>query len=161
MKRFLNYIVRWGLVLIWMGVIFMFSSQLGPQSSSTSEQVIRTVAPIVNPEFSNLPAQQQEHIVSEWQFTVRKLAHFGVYFVLCLLVYSALSLYRLRPLPRAAIALGISVAYAALDEFHQLFVDGRSGQLSDVLIDGAGALAAVAVILSIGAILRRRHRSKS
>lgn len=28
--------------------------------------------------------------------------------------------------------------YAASDEFHQLFVPGRSGQISDVLLDSAG-----------------------
>jgi VanZ family protein len=30
--------------------------------------------------------------------------------------------------------------YAASDEFHQLFVPGRSGEVKDVLIDSAGAV---------------------
>ena len=34
----------------------------------------------------------------------------------------------------------ITTAYAGTDELHQLFVPGRSGQVSDVLLDSAGAL---------------------
>ena len=32
------------------------------------------------------------------------------------------------------------VLYASFDEFHQLFVDGRCGQLSDVIIDSSGSI---------------------
>ena len=38
----------------------------------------------------------------------------------------------------AAVAAG--ALYAASDEIHQLFVQERSGQLSDVLIDTAGVI---------------------
>ncbi|UYJ41604.1 MAG: VanZ family protein [Lachnospiraceae bacterium] len=33
----------------------------------------------------------------------------------------------------------IAVLYACTDEYHQLFVPGRSGQLRDVMIDAVGA----------------------
>ena len=33
-----------------------------------------------------------------------------------------------------------SAVYAATDEFHQLFVEGRSGEIRDILIDTSGAL---------------------
>jgi VanZ family protein len=36
-------------------------------------------------------------------------------------------------------AVAIAIAYAATDEFHQTFVDGRHGSPVDVLIDSAGA----------------------
>ena len=39
--------------------------------------------------------------------------------------------------------MAISARYAATDEFHQTFVDGRTGTPVDVLIDSAGiAIAA-------------------
>ena len=44
-------------------------------------------------------------------------------------------------------ALLISVLYGASDEWHQSFVRGRDARFSDVLIDGAGALLAMAVYL--------------
>ena len=40
----------------------------------------------------------------------------------------------------------ITTAYAGTDELHQLFVPGRSGQVSDVLLDSAGALIGLAVL---------------
>ena len=46
-----------------------------------------------------------------------------------------------------AMAPKIAVGYAATDEFHQTFVDGRVGTPRDVVLDAAGAAAAGAVIL--------------
>jgi VanZ family protein len=43
-------------------------------------------------------------------------------------------------------AWALAVCYAATDEVHQLFVSGRSGQPTDVLIDACGVLAGVAVV---------------
>jgi VanZ family protein len=40
----------------------------------------------------------------------------------------------------------IAIAYAASDEFHQTFVEGRHGAVTDVLIDSAGVLIAVALL---------------
>ena len=50
----------------------------------------------------------------------------------------------------------ISTAYAATDEMHQLFVPGRSGQVSDVLLDSAGAMAGLAVLGGIRFLVQRR-----
>jgi VanZ family protein len=38
-------------------------------------------------------------------------------------------------------AMLITVAYGATDEVHQLFVPGRTGDVYDLMADGAGALA--------------------
>ena len=40
----------------------------------------------------------------------------------------------------------VTAAYAATDEFHQLFVPGRAGRVTDVLIDSAGAFLALLAI---------------
>ena len=37
-----------------------------------------------------------------------------------------------------------ATAYAATDEFHQLFIEGRSGEVRDVGIDSLGALLGLA-----------------
>ena len=54
----------------------------------------------------------------------------------------------------ALVAFLVTSAYAATDEFHQTFVEGRHGKVFDWLIDSAGA-AAVAIRLGV---LRRRRR---
>ena len=40
----------------------------------------------------------------------------------------------------------VCVLYAISDEIHQIFVPGRSGQFSDVLLDSAGAVIGAFVV---------------
>jgi hypothetical protein len=56
---------------------------------------------------------------------------------------------------RGAAAALISVAYAATDEYHQTFVEGRHGTPVDVAIDAAG----IPIALVIDRAWRRRRRS--
>ena len=69
----------------------------------------------------------------------RKLVHMASYGLLWWLWHRALGTP--SPLPAAAIAL----AYAATDEWHQSFVEGRHGTPVDVLIDGIGIALAIAL----------------
>ena len=75
----------------------------------------------------------------------RKLVHFGEYALLCSLWWRALR-ERLSGDSALAAAVAITSAYAATDEFHQSFVDGRHGTPVDWLIDTAGALTAALLI---------------
>jgi VanZ family protein len=69
-------------------------------------------------------------------FVGRKLAHMTEYGLLWLLWLRALGTrHKLA-------ALAIAIAYAASDEFHQTFVQGRDGTPRDVAIDTAGMLVA-------------------
>jgi VanZ family protein len=72
---------------------------------------------------------------------VRKLAHFGEYLVLSVLLYRALA-----PgdgwSPRAAgVALALAALYGAADELHQGLLPSRTGSVADTVIDFSGALA--------------------
>jgi VanZ family protein len=72
-----------------------------------------------------------------WDTVLRKAAHMAEYGLLWFLWQRAL---RARtPWP----AVAITLAYAASDEFHQTFVEGRHGSPLDVLIDAAGVAIAV------------------
>jgi VanZ family protein len=76
-----------------------------------------------------------------WDTLLRKLAHMAEFGLLWWLWRRALGRGERATWAAAAIA----VAYAATDEFHQSFVEGRVGSPVDVLIDAAGvALAIVA-----------------
>ena len=75
-----------------------------------------------------------------WDLVLRKIAHACEFAVL-----GALLLRALRD-ERAALAAG--VAYAASDELHQHFVEGRVGAPLDILIDSVG--------VAIGIVLWRR-----
>jgi VanZ family protein len=74
-----------------------------------------------------------------WDLVVRKLAHMAEYGLLWLLWLRALG----RDHPLAATV--ITLAYAATDELHQSFVEGRNGTPVDVLIDAAGVAIAAAL----------------
>ena len=48
-----------------------------------------------------------------------------------------------------SLALILSCLYAASDEFHQVFVPGRTASARDILIDTLAALFGVAVVLGV------------
>jgi TRAP-type uncharacterized transport system fused permease subunit len=68
----------------------------------------------------------------------RKIVHLAEYALLCWLWFRALRT-RVRPAAAVVAALAISVVYAATDEYHQTFVEGRRGSPVDFAIDTAGA----------------------
>jgi VanZ family protein len=82
----------------------------------------------------------------------RKLVHFGEYALLCALWWRAFE-PGLGARRAALVALLIASAYAATDEFHQSFVEGRHGTPVDWMIDSAGAAVAALLLRSR---LRRR-----
>ena len=55
----------------------------------------------------------------------------------------------------ALFSLGLSVLYACTDEIHQTFVPGRAGMLTDVLIDGGGALIGLGAVRFFRHLIRR------
>jgi|SRR5215211_1832343 len=76
----------------------------------------------------------------------RKLLHFGEYALLCFLWWRLLR--TVAPPRRAALlAFAIASLYAATDEFHQSFVDGRHGTPVDWAIDSAGAAFGAALAI--------------
>ncbi len=75
-----------------------------------------------------------------WDTILRKAAHMAEYGLLWFLWYRALEVR--SPLP----AVVLTLAYAATDEFHQSFVEGRHGTPVDVLIDAVGVGIAVTLL---------------
>ncbi len=87
---------------------------------------------------------------------VRKLGHAAVFGILALLLWRALATTTRLRRPWAW-ALALAILYAVSDELHQGGVSGRYPSPVDVAIDAAGALIAVAVVVSV---LRRRSRAR-
>lgn len=56
---------------------------------------------------------------------------------------------------QAAVAVVITTAYGATDEYHQRFVAGRSSELADLYADAAGACVATAASWAWGIIALR------
>lgn len=98
-------------------------------------------------------------LASGWvtNLLVRKAAHFTEYAVLGVLVSSALDPGARRTRSRILLIAAVLALVASLDESIQLFVPGRSGMVTDVLLDCCGAATGVALRTLV---VRRRGRDR-
>lgn len=95
--------------------------------------------------------------VGALEMVVRKCAHMGEYAVLFWLWAHALSVSGAKHPARTALI--VCAAYAASDEFHQCFSDGRGPSPVDVMIDTVGA--AIALLLRAAALhIRERGEGR-
>jgi len=131
-------VFSWTLVILWMALIFYMSHQPATKSSELSSGITVIISDIIQKVVTDIKLNQDSlsHII-------RKSAHFLEYMVLGVLVVNSL-LDTDKPKPRLIfLAILMCILYAISDEIHQIFVPGRSGQVSDVLIDSLGGLAGV------------------
>ncbi len=137
------------LLISWMAMIFCLSHQTADESSKTSGVIIETVIKLMEPEFDSLTEEEQEALITPFQFIVRKLAHFSIFAILGLLSFISIGTYRISMLAKFFFSSLISLLYAMSDEYHQLYIDGRSSELRDILIDFCGSLIAILFMLII------------
>ena len=94
-------------------------------------------------------------------FLVRKGAHIFANFVLGILTFNALrriNLSRFKFNRPAVLSIIVCALYAVSDEFHQLFVSGRSGELRDIIIDSCAAIVGVFIISIFVRILQKSKK---
>ncbi len=144
-------LARWAPAVAWAGVIFTASTGwfTGSRTESFVVPFLAWLFPHAHP--------QTLHAAHA---AIRKLGHFGEYFVLSVLVMRALRDERGWRLHHAVLAVVLAASYAVTDEFHQRFVPGRTAAVGDVGIDTLGAIAAQLVI-ALRAVTRRRSGSSS
>ncbi|WP_426350656.1 VanZ family protein [Alloiococcus sp. CFN-8] len=134
------------LLLAWMVVIFVFSAMPAEVSDEKSRLIVNILEALgLNTE--GTLADLANHLV-------RKSAHFIEYALLYLL---ALNLMRYYFTFNKAFLISLAVVflYACTDEFHQLFVPGRAGRFSDVMIDTAGGFTTM-VLTKVVAIFKKK-----
>lgn len=124
-----------------MGLIFSFSSDNAESSTKKSDGfIIKTVQVVLGRELSQ---SEKDKWLKLLVVPVRKLAHFTLYFILGLLVFNFIFEFSFARWWGVYLSIGISFLYACSDEVHQLFVPGRSGQVSDVLLDTFGSCVGI------------------
>ena len=112
-------VFNWIAVILWLGVIYYFSSQPDLKSE---------LAPF-------------------WDFIFRKIAHMAEYFVLAYLFFRTWQSYGLATKKSLFLSFSLALVYAIFDEFHQSFVAGRTASPKDVLIDSLGIIGFVVLRL--------------
>lgn len=146
-------------VIAWMCMIFMFSAMPADDSTQTSLWVGEKICSVTVPGYQKLNEETKLLYAENIDHGVRKTAHATEYAMLAVLMCWAIAAEIQLPEDtwrrRNFLAWFFTTGYAATDEFHQLFVTGRSGQVTDVMIDSAGALAGILLMTCMTGIVRK------
>lgn len=130
-------------------LIIYFSSQPSVESHELSNGLAARILAQLREIFPNVT-------LNELDFFLRKMAHFSLYFILGCSLTGVFS--RQKKLPPVLLAIFAGACFAASDELHQMFSDGRSASAKDVMLDTCGV--AVGSLLSYGAMkLLRRQKT--
>lgn len=140
-------------VLIMIAIFYM-SAQSGEESSSLSGSLTGSVLDKTEDGFSELDDAEKSEIIESVGKYVRKAAHFAEYFVLCGALTVFAFTFDIKRIPACGFSIALATVYAASDEIHQLFVPGRCGLFTDVLIDTAGAIFGAVFVLLICAVFK-------
>jgi VanZ family protein len=156
LKSFVKY---WLPVLLWMALIFSASSDANSYKHSS-----HILEPALRWFFPHLEQTRIDAI----HYIFRKCGHLTEYAALALLLWRAIhntrkkkSLGLTETPPRqnvqsswkwdeAGLTILIVSLYAAIDEFHQIFVPDRTPLLSDIFIDTWGGAAAMLTLWLFG-----------
>ncbi len=121
----------------------------------------RFIKPIVGT-FFRFYNQSYANDSRTFNFIVRKIGHFTVYFFLGIFLFGTVSLFSKSPHPWTLL---IGLLLALFDELNQFYSANRVAMIQDVLVDFAGILAAVIFVsfisLIYGLIKKKFFRKKT
>lgn len=177
---YMKKIFKWSLVIIWMIIIFLFSSMDSYNSNTKSKGIITNIIDKtdkikdkvekkennvtinnnennnqVNNKVNNTNNERNKKIINlteKLNKPLRKVVHGLEFLILFILILNALNFNYKNML----ISTYISLIYACIDEIHQLFIPNRTGCIEDVLID----MSIIIVILFISTIYKLYKREK-
>jgi len=133
MNKKLKYII---ITIIWMWFIFYMSNQSG----NTLQELSKSIENLLNntPIIGNILSEVLNSPNS--QFIIRKSAHIILFSFLSILCFMVIYEIKKNVKISTLVSFSITFIYECIDEIHQLFIPGRTGQIKDILIDGIGAI---------------------
>lgn len=157
-KKIITVIAAVLLVLTYV-MIFSFSADDADASSAVSLKVTEFLKTFwahffaggAHPAADPAAADNAESIV-------RKLAHFSEYMLLGFLSFGIAVMWIESVKKGFGIVIVQVIISAGLDEIHQYFVPGRHTSIIDVMIDTAGGIAGILIILCVKMIKAARER---
>lgn len=145
---------KWWMVSLVLYILFIFGNSM--QTADTSSGQSSAVLTLMVESLSALGVDNigiTEHII-------RKMAHFTEYTLLGMLIYKNVRIQFSARNERVLYTCLLGFAVPFMDETIQLFVEGRSGQISDVWLDMSGVVFGVCIMLAVIAFIGRK-RGKS
>ncbi len=139
------------LALVIMAVLFYSSSQPYGEQSLTgvldeilAKEPLKNILSLIQFNYAgdevSIAAQGYSSFV---EFFIRKLAHFGTYFLLGLCWFLGLKNKMTNTGLAAFVSWLLASGYAAFDEFHQGITPDRTPLMEDVILDATGALTSI------------------
>lgn len=143
------------LILLYV-MIFFLSAEDAESSSEFSLKVTRALFQFLyRIKGGSGGTQAVDYAAVSAEGIVRKLAHFTEYTCVGALSYSIMVTWR-GTMWKGRIFVMLQLLISAVaDEFHQYFVPGRNASVKDVVIDTAGGIVGMAIILA-GHYVRKR-----
>ena len=132
--------------------IFIFSSQNGDKSGSTSRGFTKKIIEILQLD-KNLSESEKENLIENSQFIIRKLAHFTIYTIAGINIFGFVNTFDMKKKNKILGTLLVGIIYAISDEIHQMFSGDRTPAIRDVVIDSCGALFGICIFLVINKII--------
>ena len=151
-KRVVVIIILVAIILLWILGIYKLSSMNTTNSNGKSSGIIGVFIEdtleltnkygITNSHPDDAKLEKASQLLNT---PLRKVMHAGVYFVLAFMVIFITNylFHNKKLLISIIITLVFVIIAAGFDEYHQTFVDGRTGAVKDVLIDTAGAVVGI------------------
>jgi VanZ family protein len=148
--------ISWLPAVIIMVIIFYFSAKPAITSAESSLRISQTLINAYE-SFTDVSFEElvRSQVLSELDHAVRKTAHFIEYALLAAAFVLHFTIRKVGSRGKLGFSVLITAVYAMTDEFHQTFVPGRSGQVSDVLLDSCGAITGALGFLLLTAIMVR------
>lgn len=135
-KKILVYIL---LIIIWLLVIYLFSNANSNSSNKLSHGITYDLIEFTNKiKLTNIQENDKHATMLKLNKVVRKIAHMSEYFILSIFIYFLLKSLNINKYILIKVLL-ICFICALIDEYHQTFVSGRTGQFIDCIIDLTGS----------------------
>lgn len=149
-KKVITAILLALLVTVYV-MIFFFSAESGEDSSDVSVKVTKWFIKIYYRIKNGLVENNNVLFVAvaETEGIIRKLAHFMEYMAVGFLSFEIAIMWVPKTGKSFMLVTVQLVISAALDEIHQYFVPDRYASVKDVMIDTAGGITGILIILCI------------
>ncbi len=133
------------LIIAHTAIIFAFSSQAGEQFVNLSDIVVSEQKKVTEKISQNVTDYGITYVDDFIAENIRSMAHYFLYFLLAILIFTELRLRGVRGLYAAVLSIALCCLYGITDEFHQSFVPDRFVDPWDVAADTVRAAAGVVI----------------
>lgn len=145
--------IKWTVITV-LFVLFMYSQSMLPATVSSGESTY--ALGVVGNFFSSIGLK----FIALTEHIIRKSAHFIEYTIFGVLLINTIRIHGFIGLTKWLLVMVLGIAVPFIDETIQLFVPGRSGQITDVWLDMSGVLAGICIV-TVFLMIRRRFTGRT